>query len=228
MSGKILEMLERRSVGICSVQEIRFSGNSFKMISGKAAKRMIFCVGNGVSLGGIGIFLAKKWADKAIDISMVSNRMIGIKALIQRIIIYASQCRLDDSPQDDFYNSLTNNARNINNARKLGENEIVVIAGEFNDKIGNNTEIYEDQHGGYSYRVRNNEGEKILEFSVTMYITIGNTLFKKRVNYLVIHKAGPSTTQLSYFLLSRNQRKCLKDIKLLPSIDFLTQHNTVV
>ena len=72
------------------------------------------------------------------------------------------------------------------------------------------------------------KGKKILEFSVTMYITIGNTLFKKRVNYLVIHKAGPSTTQLSYFLLSRNQRKCLKDIKLLPSIDFITQHNTVV
>ena len=51
-----------------------------------------------------------------------------------------------------------------------------------------------DQHGGYGYRVRNKEGEKILEFCVNMNMAIGNTLFKKRVINLVTYEFGPSKT----------------------------------
>ena len=38
---------------------------------------------------------------------------------------------------DDFYNSL------INNVKKLGEKEIVVIAGYFNGRVESNLECYE-------------------------------------------------------------------------------------
>ena len=67
--------------------------------------------------------MVKKWVDKVIDISKVSDRMTAIKLLVQGIIIlvisvYAPQCGLDDSKKDDFYYSL------INAARKLGKKEI--------------------------------------------------------------------------------------------------------
>ena len=114
------------------------------------------------SLEGIEISLAKKCIDKVIDISRVCYRMIVIKVLVQGIItsvisVYASQCGLDDSQKDGFYDSL------INVVRKLGK-EIVVIAVDFTGHIESNPEDYEEQHGGYGYGVRN-KGEGFLSFA---------------------------------------------------------------
>ena len=43
---EIAEMLERRSVDVCCVQETRFRGMSLRMISGKAAEYKLFWIGN--------------------------------------------------------------------------------------------------------------------------------------------------------------------------------------
>ena len=44
-------------------------------------------IGNGKDLGGVGMFLAKKWVDKVINISRVSDRIIANKVLVQRILM---------------------------------------------------------------------------------------------------------------------------------------------
>lgn len=59
----------------------------------------------------------------------------------------------------------------MNVLRKLGKKEIVVIAGDFNCHVGGNPEDYEDQHGDYSYGVRNKEVERILEFCAAVNLT---------------------------------------------------------
>ena len=51
--------------------------------------------------------MAKRWVDKVIDTSRVSDRMVVIKVLLQGIIIsvisvYTPQCGLDDSQKDDY------------------------------------------------------------------------------------------------------------------------------
>ena len=71
----------------------------------------------------MGIFLAKQWVDKVININRVSDRMIFSKVFVQEIIfslisdltVYAPQCGLYYSQKDYFYGSL------INVVRKLGE-----------------------------------------------------------------------------------------------------------
>lgn len=53
----------------------------------------------------MGVFLAKKWVHKIIDISSVRDEMIAINVLVQIIIlvisVYAPQSDLDDSRKDD-------------------------------------------------------------------------------------------------------------------------------
>ena len=68
--------------------------------------------------------------------------------------------------------------------RKLGEEEIVVLAGNFDGCVGSNAEGYESQHGGYGYGMSNKEGERILAFCAVMNLTRGNTLSKKRASHL--------------------------------------------
>ena len=76
-----------RSVGICSVQETRFRKKSVRIISKKAAEYKLFKIRNEKSLGGVQIFLAKKWVDEVIDICRVNYKMIVIKELVQGINI---------------------------------------------------------------------------------------------------------------------------------------------
>ena len=52
------------------------------MISGKAGEYKLFHTGNEKGLGGVGSFLAKRWEDKVIDVSRVSDSMIAIKVLV--------------------------------------------------------------------------------------------------------------------------------------------------
>ena len=52
-----------------------------------------------------------------------------------------------------------------------------------------------------------------------MNMTVGNTLFKKRGKSLSHLK-----TQVDYYLVRRNQRKFLEDIKVLTSAECITQY----
>ena len=67
-----------------------------------------------------------------------------------------------------------------------------------------------------------------------MDMAVGRTLSKKRANHLVTCESGPSKTQFDYCLLRRNQRKFLKDIKVLPKAECpksylsLTQHKPLI
>ena len=60
-----------------------------------------------------------------------------------------------------------------------------------------------------------------------MNMTVGNALFKKRASHLATCESCPSKTQVDC-LVRRNQRKFFKDIKVLPSEEFITQHNSLV
>ena len=83
-SGEIADLLERRSINTCSVQETRYSGKFVRMM-GK-----LDWIGNDENFRLEGIMLSKKWTDIVIDISKVSDRMIGIRGLVQGIFFQSS------------------------------------------------------------------------------------------------------------------------------------------
>ena len=49
--------------------------------------------------------------------------------------------------------------------------------------MGSNPGNYKNQFEGYAYGVRKNERKKSFEFYAAMYMTLGNTLFKKRIGH---------------------------------------------
>ena len=71
-------------VDICCLLETTLRGESVRIISEKAAQYKLLWIGNGKC--SVGIFLAKKWVDKVINISRVSDRMIVNKVFVQGII----------------------------------------------------------------------------------------------------------------------------------------------
>ena len=54
---------------------------------GKDSRYKMFCVGNGMSKGGVGIWLAEKWVEAMFDVKCVSYRIMFIKLVVVKSIV---------------------------------------------------------------------------------------------------------------------------------------------
>ncbi|XP_057306907.1 uncharacterized protein LOC130645064 [Hydractinia symbiolongicarpus] len=134
-AGEVVEMLERRSVDMCCVQEVRWRGASVRFVKGRRARYKLFWIGTSDGYGGVGIFVAEKWVEKVIDVMRVNSRIIVIKFLIgNRIVtflsVYAPQCGLIEEDKDKIYGEL------IAVTSKFGDTELVMVGGDFNGHVG--------------------------------------------------------------------------------------------
>ena len=87
---------------LCCLQEVRWHGASARIIVGKDSRYTVFWIGNEIGNGGVGILLAKEWADKVYDICRISDPLMMIKLAINNNIIrvlscYAPQVGLDNT-----------------------------------------------------------------------------------------------------------------------------------
>ena len=67
------------------------------------------------------------------------------------ISIYAPRCGLRDSQKNDFNVSLMKESMKKIWFRKLKENEILAIVGNFHGHVASNPEDFEGQHDSYGY-----------------------------------------------------------------------------
>ena len=87
-------------------------------------------------------------------------------------------------------------------------------------------EDYEYRHEGFGFRVRNQEGERIMAFDAAMIMKVGNILPEKE-NHQFTFEFGPSKTKVDY-LVRRGQRKFVKDMEVLPIEECITQYKPLV
>ena len=150
---------------LCCLQEIRWRGASARMIEAKDSHYKILWVGNENGTGGVGILLSEEWIKKVFDINRISDHIMMIKLAVDNMIVtvlscYAPQVGLDNVVKDTFYDQLQNTVREV------GADETLMICGDLNGHIGKLANGDEVVHGGYSYGLKNKEGEHILEFAV--------------------------------------------------------------
>lgn len=68
----------------------------------------------------------------------------------------------------------------------------------------------------------------VIEFCAAVNLVGGNITFKKRASQLVTYHCGLLKTQVDYWLVRGDQRKFVKDVKVLPSEECITQHIPLV
>ena len=193
------------------------------MIEGKDSRYKLFWVGNKNGTEGVGVLLSEEWIEKVYDINRVSDRIMLIKLSIDKKIItvlscYAPQVGLDNIVKDNFYDQLHDTIRKVSDA------ETIVICGDLNGHIGKDANGYEGIHGGHGYGIRNKEGENILEFAVAHNLFIGNSCFTKKDSHLIMYQSGGNSSQIDYVLVRKSDLKLVRDIKVIPGEEVLTQH----
>uniref|UniRef100_UPI00358FD06E craniofacial development protein 2-like n=1 Tax=Myxine glutinosa TaxID=7769 RepID=UPI00358FD06E len=211
-SGEVVEVLVRRRVDICCVQETRWKGSGVRMVKGRQGQKYKF-VWQGCleGMNGVGVLFSEEFVGSVVSVTRVSDRLMMVKMMIGKLLVnvisgYAPQVGRSDEEKDKFWCAMEN----------VKDEEVVVVGGDLNGHVGRSMDSFDGVHGGYGYGVRNGEGERILEFADGADLLICNTQFQKEDNKLVTYTSGGSTTTVDYLMVRRRDRGHLRDTKVIP------------
>ena len=112
---------------------------------------------------------------------------------------------------------------------KVDESERCIVGGDLNGHIGCGNELIGHVHGGHAYGVENDAGEKIIDFSISNDLVIGNSLFRKRDEHLIgVHKSRYGASQIDFLLYRRRDRNEIRNCKVIPGDHVAAQHRLLV
>ena len=192
-------------------------GEGYKIIySGKSNKR-----------NGVGIILSRKWKDNVVDVKRVSDRLMGIKVkggqeMIMIISAYGPQVGCAEEEKEAFLDDLEDMVGEVK------ESEVLVIGGDLNGHVGKDCDGYDGVHGGHGYGERNEEEKKILDMVQKKELLVCSTRYRKREKHFITFSSGGKTSQLDYILMKQRKVKNLKDCKVIPGSEIVSQHRIVV
>ena len=148
---------------------------------------------------------------------MTIKLAVDIK-IIKALSCYAPPAVLENIIKDTSYDQLQGTVR------KVGAYETLMKCGDLNGHIGKLANGYEGVHGGYVYGSGNKVGEHILEFTVAHNLAVGNSYFTKKDNHLITYQSRGISTQIDYNLARRSNFRLVRDIKIIPGEEVVTQH----
>jgi hypothetical protein len=157
-SGEVVEMVGRRRLDFCCLQETRWKGEGTRMMG----EYKVFWKGCEDGVAGVGILVAKRWIEKVISVNRVSERLLVLRVRVGRSIlnlvtVYAPQVGRTTEEKEEFMVLLGKMISAVDAVEQL------VVCGDMNGHVGAKSEGFEEVHGGFGYGERNVEGEMLME-----------------------------------------------------------------
>ncbi|CAH0714613.1 unnamed protein product, partial [Brenthis ino] len=229
MTGRSLELSEvllRRRISICCIQETKWKGSKARNIGNDY--KFIYN-GTKTNQNGVGIVVDKTFQNRIVDVNRVSDRIIAIKFALDNqpcmnvISAYAPQTGLPQPEKQAFWDDLHDLTQSI------PKTESKYIGADFNGHVGQITnDSFREIHGNQGYGDKNSQGDDILNFAYTFNMAIVNTFFTKTNEHLITYKSGDKCTQVDYILADRKLLKSFKNCKVIPGEPLTSQHRLLV
>ena len=87
-SGEIAEVLERRRVKVCCVQETRWKGDAAMVLrTATGGKYTLLWKGCAKGLNGVGVIIAEEFIDKVVKVVRVYDRLMMVKVLVGQCLV---------------------------------------------------------------------------------------------------------------------------------------------
>jgi len=219
----VLQEMERMDIDIMGIAEMRWND------SGRIRKdgHTIIYSGNKNHSNGVGIIINRRLNERIIGYWPISDRVLLVKMKnlhrnLSFIQGYAPTSDATDENVEQFYEDL-NTAR-----RKCKGNEIPIIMGDFNAKVG--SMAVEKAVGKFGLGQRNERGTTLVEWCVEHKLCIANTCFEKHGRKLWTWKSPNEHTrnQIDFIIIPQNFRTAILDVNTYASADCNSDHNPVV
>lgn len=178
---------------------------------------------------GVGILMSNKARKSLLDWKPVSERLITarFKSKVRNITVlqcYAPTEVAADEDKNAFYDQLEREFQ------KIKKQDITIVMGDINAKVGAENQGLERIMGRHGLGVRNNNGERFIEFCRNHDLVIGGTIFPHKDCHKTTWISPDSRTknQIDHIAISRKWRRSLLDTRNKRGADCGSDHHLVV
>ncbi len=155
MTGRgreLVDMMERRKVGVLCVQETRWKGNKARELGGDC--KLFYSSADERGRNGVGIVLSKELKDSLVSVSRTNDRVVSVKlgkgeTVVNVICAYAPQVGCEEEERETFWRQMDQELRAI------PEGERVIVGGDLSGHVGSCREAIERIHDGWGVGEKN-------------------------------------------------------------------------
>ncbi|CAH1249728.1 Hypp8672 [Branchiostoma lanceolatum] len=230
-SALVAHELSRLNVDIAALSEVRFP--EVGSLKEQGAGYTLFWSGKPQSerrLSGVGFMIQNTIAAKLENLPTGhSDRIMSMrlplrkKQYITLFSVYAPTLQADPADKDKFYSDL----RNL--VRSTPADDKVIILGDFNARVGRDSEAWKGVLGKHGVGNCNDNGRLLLEFCTEMQLTITNTIFQQRnrLKTTWMHPRSRHWHLLDYILVRQRDLGDVLHTRVMPSAECHTDHRLV-
>ena len=152
---------------------------------------------------------------------MISVRLQGKPFNITVIQVYASTSNAEETEVERFYEDLQDLLE------LTPKKDVLFIIGDWNAKVG--SQETPGITGKFGLGMRNEAGQRLIEFCQENALVIANTLFQQHKRlYAWISPDGQHRNQIDYILCSQRWRRSIQSTKTRPEADWGSDHEILI
>lgn len=224
----LTEEMERLKVDILGISEMRWTGKGeCNTHNGK----MYYSGNENEHQYGVAILVKKEIQKSVINFVPLTDRVMMIQIAahpinINIIQVYAPTAEKDENMVEEFYHQLKSVLQLVK------KQELTIIMGDLNAKIGKGK--HEDIVGEYGLGIRNDRGDRLLQFCQEEQLVVTNTYFKLPPRRLYTWTSPAHTSnniirnQIDYILVNKRFRNSIYAVKTYPGADIGSDHNPII
>src|SRR2546425_1286432 len=191
-------------------------------------KYKVFFSGGKHRRRGVGVILREEVVKSVMMCEPISDRIMVMRLKMAPINVLLVQiyAPCEDEKEEEkerFYERLDQVIGEYKKGRKC-----LIVMGDFNGKVGDDRE--EDIVGPFGLGVRNDNGERVMNFSKRHNLFVTNTWFqqKRSAQHTWISPDKETKNQIDYVLIDNRFRNGVQNSKSMPGADCESNHNPVI
>ena len=226
-AGQVAREMKRYKLDILGISECRWRGSGKSKLN--TGEVIIYSGEENIHQGGVAIMMSQQAARCLMEWTPESSRIIRARfySKYRKLTLIHAYSPTNDASiesKDDFYEQLEGTVQ------KCNRNDILLITGDLNAKVGKGTPLEErevlGQHGTGD---RNENGERLCEFCEMNGLVITGTIFPHKE----IHKAtwtspnGRTKNQIDHTMIAKEYRSSIMDTVVRRGADVGSDHYLV-
>ena len=140
------------------------------------------------------------------------------------ISAYAPTLDSDDSLKEDFYSSLDEIVRDVDERDKL------ILAGDFNARVGKESDIWNPVIGQHGVGKMNSNGLRLLTLCAEHGLTITNTIFQMKNKFKTswMHPRSKQWHLIDYIIVRNNMLREVRITRAMRGANCWTDHRMIL
>lgn len=232
----VARSLSKHEISIACLSELRIAGSGRKFVQvpvaagedPKFSSYELLYSGptDGSGLYGVGLMVEKKLSHAIVDWEPINSRLARIRLHakpfdVTVIVAYAPTEGADDEVKDEFYDQVSRACGRVKRS------DYLIIGGDWNAKMGTPITASERRCVGvHAMGVRNENGERLLDFLQTQRLVASNTCFTHKAVHTETWRSNDGVTrnQIDYILVRQRWRSSVMNARVFWGTTWSSDH----